>query len=83
MSGTTPGQVLFRFEQFWRADCTSYCKYDKGELPLKGAKNMLKFLENIIRFQLGRKAAKKTARAVGLKWIAKPIGLFGGLKAVR
>lgn len=44
---------------------------------------MLKFLGNIIRFRLGQKAAKKTARAVGLKWISKPIGLFGGLKAVR
>ena len=44
---------------------------------------MLKFLGNIIRFRIGQKAAKKTARAIGLKWFSKPIGVLGGIKAVR
>lgn len=44
---------------------------------------MFKFLMNIVKFRLGQKAAKKTARSLGLKWFSKPLGVIGGLKSVR
>ncbi|MDX1584878.1 MAG: hypothetical protein R3338_14875 [Thermoanaerobaculia bacterium] len=44
---------------------------------------MLRFLTNILRFKFGQKAAKKTARAAGLKWLAIPLGLWAGMKAIR
>lgn len=44
---------------------------------------MFKFIWSIVKFRMGQKAAKKTARAIGLKWLSKPVGLIGGLKAVR
>lgn len=44
---------------------------------------MFRFLMNVVRFRIGQKAGKKVARRIGLRWIAKPIGLITGVKATR
>jgi hypothetical protein len=55
-------------------------------LQLFGARRrspMFRFLMNVIRFRLGQKAGKKVAKRIGLRWMAKPIGLITGVKATR
>lgn len=44
---------------------------------------MFRFLTNVIRFRIGQRAGKKVARRIGLRWMAKPIGLIAGVKATR
>ena len=44
---------------------------------------MFRFLINIARFRLGRRAGKKLAKSMGMRWLAKPIGVLSGIKATR
>lgn len=44
---------------------------------------MVNLLKNIVRFKLGKSAAKSSARLLGLRWLAVPLGLFAGYKAMR
>ncbi len=44
---------------------------------------MIKFLMNIVRYRMGQRAGKKMARAMGLRWMSKPLGVLAGFKATR
>lgn len=44
---------------------------------------MFRTLKNLLKFRMGQKVARKTARSLGFGALAGPIGLWGGMKAVR